>query len=264
MVFDVIGSEGMTSLLQITGVLANRAADSSFMEISVRDGLFTVVSDGDNAGDYDGDGKWTALDALVALQMSVGKRPEDLHMDVTGDNRVTSLDAREILKQAVSQADTDQTVEVTIIPVRPLSEDQQRLVDMFGWPHSFTLLEIEDEEGRAYCSESWTYYDGQTRYYFIDGDYHNWEPVDPVPDGSIATPYRPHEFILGSSPEDVSRVVAPGDEWIAAGEAAYLFEGILDGAELFAAPQLIAGFFEGRLIFLESVALVPDEGDEAP
>jgi hypothetical protein len=51
-------------------------------------------------GDCNGDGKITSLDALCALQMAVGKRAEDLVMDVTGDGSVTSLDARKILRIA--------------------------------------------------------------------------------------------------------------------------------------------------------------------
>jgi hypothetical protein len=51
-------------------------------------------------GDCNGDGKITAADALCALQMAVGKRAEDLVMDVNGDGRVTSLDARKILRIA--------------------------------------------------------------------------------------------------------------------------------------------------------------------
>ena len=51
-------------------------------------------------GDCNGDGKVTSVDALCALHMAVGKRAEDLIMDVSGDGRVTSLDARKILRVA--------------------------------------------------------------------------------------------------------------------------------------------------------------------
>ena len=51
-------------------------------------------------GDCNGDGKITSVDALCALHMAVGKRVEDLVMDVSGDGRVTSLDARKILRVA--------------------------------------------------------------------------------------------------------------------------------------------------------------------
>jgi hypothetical protein len=54
-------------------------------------------------GDCNGDGEITSLDALCALQMAVGKRAEDLVMDVTGDGSVTSLDARKILRIAAGE-----------------------------------------------------------------------------------------------------------------------------------------------------------------
>jgi hypothetical protein len=59
----------------------------------------------------------------------------------------------------------------------------------------------------------------------------------------------------------VAKAVAPGDEWILAEEAGYLLESTLDDAEIYAAPQLVAGFYQDHLIFLEALALVP-KGDE--
>jgi len=51
-------------------------------------------------GDCNGDDKITAADALCALQMAVGKRAEDMVMDVNGDGKVSSLDAMKILRVA--------------------------------------------------------------------------------------------------------------------------------------------------------------------
>jgi hypothetical protein len=260
-VFKVDGILGAVSPLRIIDLQANRANDSGLLDISMQDGLFSVIGNNENPGDFDGDDKLTALDALVALQMAVGKRAVDLVMDVTGDGKVTSLDAREILVAAISQPRGDDTLSGTINPVRSLSAQQRQLVDMFGWPHSFTLLEIAGDDEESHCSEAWTYYDGKTTYYFLDGEYHEWEPVDPLPEGSIATPYHPDEFLIGSSPDAVAKAVAPGDEWILAEEAGYLLESTLDDAEIYAAPQLVAGFYQDHLIFLEALALVP-KGDE--
>ncbi|NOY11661.1 MAG: hypothetical protein GXO67_06210 [Archaeoglobi archaeon] len=52
-------------------------------------------------GDVNGDGKVTSVDALMALQMAVGKLPEDVRADVTGDGTVTAVDAFRILQLAV-------------------------------------------------------------------------------------------------------------------------------------------------------------------
>ena len=51
-------------------------------------------------GDCDGDGKITSFDALCALQMAVGKRAEDLVIEVKGDGSVISVDTQEILRIA--------------------------------------------------------------------------------------------------------------------------------------------------------------------
>ncbi|MGB8647113.1 MAG: hypothetical protein WCF84_17885 [Anaerolineae bacterium] len=52
-------------------------------------------------GDCDGDGKLTELDALCALEISVGLRPSSPQMDMDGDGSVTSRDAVIILRNAV-------------------------------------------------------------------------------------------------------------------------------------------------------------------
>lgn len=52
-------------------------------------------------GDGDHDGKVTSNDALAALQMAVGKIPEDLKYDMNSDQKVNSNDVREILKLTV-------------------------------------------------------------------------------------------------------------------------------------------------------------------
>lgn len=49
-------------------------------------------------GDCDGDGYASTRDALMAIQMSVGKQETDLTCDFNGDGKVNSADAREILR----------------------------------------------------------------------------------------------------------------------------------------------------------------------
>ncbi|MDD5095012.1 MAG: cohesin domain-containing protein [Dehalococcoidia bacterium] len=98
--FTVIGAEGSSSKLEIAQATAN-ASDYNSMALATHDGLFQVIGSDDLRGDCDGDGKLSAVDALCALQMAVGKKAADPVMDVTGDGKVTSLDAREILQMAI-------------------------------------------------------------------------------------------------------------------------------------------------------------------
>lgn len=55
-------------------------------------------------GDCNYDREITAVDALMALKMSVGTLPEDLIADMNEDNEVTSFDAALILQLAVDLA----------------------------------------------------------------------------------------------------------------------------------------------------------------
>lgn len=52
-------------------------------------------------GDVNHDGNVTSADAVIALQIAVGRREYDSAADVNGDNKVTSLDALMILQAAV-------------------------------------------------------------------------------------------------------------------------------------------------------------------
>jgi hypothetical protein len=54
-------------------------------------------------GDCNRDGEITAVDALMALKMSIKSLPADLIADMDDDGRVTSLDAANILKAAVKK-----------------------------------------------------------------------------------------------------------------------------------------------------------------
>ncbi|WP_319507612.1 LamG-like jellyroll fold domain-containing protein [uncultured Methanolobus sp.] len=100
--FAVIGEEESSSPLTIKDVAANRAEDMTTINIPTQDGIFTVISMGESLGDADGDGAYTARDALEALQMAVDKIPEDLILDMNSDGRVTSIDAKMILEMAVN------------------------------------------------------------------------------------------------------------------------------------------------------------------
>lgn len=162
---------------------------------------------------------------------------------------------------AISKPLSDTQPQPAIVS-RALSSEQQQIIDMFGWPHSFTMLEVESDEGKFHCSETWTYYDGEITYIFLDGEYQTWEPIDPIPMDSLVTPYRPNEFLLGTSPDQVALAIGSGDSWIKAEYAGLLLEGLLDEVEIYVAPQLVAGFNENRLIFLEALALMPTEGEE--
>ena len=95
--FKVVGAVGASSALTITKTVAMDSSGNA-RSIEVTEGTSTVETPA--AGDGNGDGKITALDALIALRMSAGIAGVDLLMDVTGDGRVTPKDARQLLSMA--------------------------------------------------------------------------------------------------------------------------------------------------------------------
>jgi hypothetical protein len=99
--FNVTGAAGSSSPLQITRVSANNADDLQAITISAKDGMFKVITEAEGSGDADGDGTYSARDALAALQMAVGKTDQQSFMDMNQDGEITSLDARMILQLAV-------------------------------------------------------------------------------------------------------------------------------------------------------------------
>ena len=97
--FRAVGPVGSSTTLSLSISQADNVSGAP-IGVGSRSGLLSIEHLAN--GDGNGDGKITELDAFMALQMSVGLRPEDLVLDVDGDGRVTSADARILLRQAVS------------------------------------------------------------------------------------------------------------------------------------------------------------------
>ena len=99
--FEVKGRPGNETPLNLSVSTINDASGKE-LDISIGIGRVTVVGeDGLMPGDVDGDGKVTALDALMALKMSVKLIEENKILDMDADNSVTSRDAVMIMQQAL-------------------------------------------------------------------------------------------------------------------------------------------------------------------
>lgn len=85
---------------RVAGSIYNSmGADYATLGITEATSVFTLAPA--VKGDGDRDGKVTSNDALAALQMAVGKIPEDTKYDMNGDQKVNSNDVREILRLTV-------------------------------------------------------------------------------------------------------------------------------------------------------------------
>ena len=95
--FRIIGELGSTSPLSLSDVLATKTGGE---QIGLELGSSTLIVGHPITGDGNGDGRITALDALIALRMSLQPSTEELFMDLDEDGRVTPEDARQILALA--------------------------------------------------------------------------------------------------------------------------------------------------------------------
>ena len=96
-VFKVIAEREGVSLLSLTRSLVSDSY-SRPLSIQLSDGELTIGTR--VAGDGDGDGMVTALDALIAMKMAHQLMQVDLALDMDGDGSVTADDARQILAMA--------------------------------------------------------------------------------------------------------------------------------------------------------------------
>ena len=97
---DLLGNE------EIYGIIDLNDGNTLEVKAITKDGRVIEFSKlgtkiASDKGDCNGDNKLTALDALCALQMSVGKIEEDDILDVDDSGEVSSLDAKIILQNAV-------------------------------------------------------------------------------------------------------------------------------------------------------------------
>ncbi len=97
-VTEYFGKSGYSLVLEELSVYDT---DGSRINAIGINGTFSLVSEEEmNRGDVNGDGKITSVDALMALQMAVGKLEARGVADMDEDGKVTSKDAMEIMKVA--------------------------------------------------------------------------------------------------------------------------------------------------------------------
>jgi hypothetical protein len=145
---------------------------------------------------------------------------------------------------------------LVVNPIVTLSEQQQSVIDDFDWPDTFLIMEIDDIEGNQVRLETWSYYGGNTSFTFSNGVFMVDGETGAMPDGFSPTPYHPDQFPLGASLEQITAILS--DYTILSVEGG---EVIQPGVKFFTAQQLILGFLNNRLFYVEALAHLP-EGEQ--
>jgi len=146
--------------------------------------------------------------------------------------------------------------DLLVVPEVTLSEQQQLLIDEFGPPDSFTILEADSDQGESVHFETWIYYRGKITYTFFDGIFQVEGDAESLPTGFIPTPHHPDQFPLGASPDQIQALLP--DHTLVSLENS---EALQPGAQMFVSQQLVLGFLENELFYVDALAFVP-EGSE--
>jgi len=193
---------------------------------------------------------------VVALYATgvINKLSESI-LGISGPAEVAQVTEEEPgLIQSTSSPSTEQPP--LVLPTVALLQQQQLLIDEFGWPDSFTILEADADQGDPVRFETWIYYRGKISYTFFDGIFQVEGDVETLPQGFISTPHHPDQFPLGASPDQIQALLP--DYTLVPLENS---EAIQPGAEMFVAQQLVLGFLDNRLFYVDALAFIP-EGSE--
>lgn len=165
-----------------------------------------------------------------------------------------------LLNWYLSDDQVDQAQETTLIDNQDaveLSEDQQLVYEDFGWPDTFTLSEIDNLEGDSVRYETWVYYYGKSSYTFADGVFITSGEAQPLPEGFTPAPYQPNHILLGASPEQAK-------DWMGNNPLTLVEESgaIQEGGKFYVGQQIILGFLDDRLFFVDTFAFIPDGSEQ--
>lgn len=143
-------------------------------------------------------------------------------------------------------------------------DHRPEVLEYLGRPDAFDIAIVE-VEGRSVRRESWRYFQYGTRVDFVNGEAVLTVEIEPVPDRTLfAAWYDPLAFEAGMSPEEVNRVIQETSPAGTAGEQISFPPGGEDLAEGSAliGDQIMIGFYEERLVYVETIALVSEGGEQ--
>ena len=148
---------------------------------------------------------------------------------------------------ATSSMTLDQALAVTP------RDDRPEILKRMGQPDAFKIT-FETLDSKVVRYEQWSYFDYQTCLDFMNGTLPSTEQLDPLPNGSIFAPeYDPQSFQAGMSPQQVTSLVGDDTQLTQIDTAE---EGVTGGLVM-AGQQILLGFDQGQLVYVETLVLTP-------
>jgi hypothetical protein len=140
----------------------------------------------------------------------------------------------------------------------PPDDGRPTVLTTLGPPDAFSLR-FDELEGQSVRWETWSYFDFGTRFDFVDGELLWTVALEPVPDGAIyAHFYEPDDFQAGMT---IAQTKALLDDQVL--DEIDLSDVDLEGGVALAGDQILLGFQDDRLVFVETVILAASMGEEA-
>ena len=136
----------------------------------------------------------------------------------------------------------------------PTVDERMDTLELLGPPDSFTL-QWQELQGQNVRWEEWSYFDFESRFDFVDGVLLWTLVIDPAPSGSLyAHVFNPLDFEFGMTMAEVQLLLPD----IVMTEIP-LDEADIPGGVLFAGEQILLGFDEDGLVFVQTFMLEPEE-----
>ena len=136
----------------------------------------------------------------------------------------------------------------------PSVDERTETLEYLGAPDAFTL-EWQELQGQIVRWEEWSYFDFESRFDFVDGVLLWTLDIEPAPSGSIfAHVFNPLEFEVGMTMAEIQRMLPD----IVMTEIP-LDEVDIPGGVLFAGDQILLGFDEDGLVYVQTFILNPEE-----
>jgi hypothetical protein len=174
---------------------------------------------------------------------------------INNDSQLTSQEGTPDANLTPGVQEDSATAQPTFVPLTDitLSEDQQLILDDFGWPDAFMIMEMDDAEGNPQRVETWSYYEYQTSLTFSDGVF-MYDEVEAQLSGEIfPTELRPNEFPLGISMDQLDELL-PDVLLVPIENIDYFLEGL----DIYFGESFVLGFYENRLFLIDAWAALPE------
>jgi hypothetical protein len=161
--------------------------------------------------------------------------------------------------ESAYSASKRRTTFVSTVNADVLSSQQKLLVQKFGQPDAF-LIAFEAEEGEdpaqpATRVETWSYHRNLTSFSFVNGKFCGSKQIDTLPARSLTGSYQPDQFRFGQTIEQIREVLKLDEKQVAkvAIDELGLETPLPKGLVLYYAPQLVLGFADNKLHFVQTM-----------